>query len=95
MKTIFLILIIPTVSWIFTSPVFADSYYCNNCPDGYYDRGTGRGLYDRGGYLRHQPINSGTLRSYGTHQIYDYPPYYHMPRRYYRSNPRTLPQIYR
>jgi hypothetical protein len=94
MKTIYLILIIHTVSWIFTLPVFAGSYYCNNCPDGYYDRGTGRGLYDRGGYLRHQPSNSGSLRSYGSYEIYQTPRYY-MPRRYYRSNSRILQQIYR
>jgi len=94
MKKIFLFLIILTVSWIFTLPVFAGSYYGNHYPGGYYDRGTGRGLYDRGGYLRHQPSNSGSLRSYGTYQIYQDPRYY-MQRRHYRSNSRTLQQIYR
>lgn len=94
MKNIFLLLIILTISWIFTPSVFAGSYYGNHYPDGYYDRGTGRGLYDRGGYLRHQPSNSGSLRSYGTYQIYQYPRYYMQPR-HYRSNSRALQQIYR
>ena len=125
MKKNFLFLIILTVSWIFTLPVFAGSYYGNHYPGGYYDRETGRGLYDRGGYLRHQPRNSdnyypggyydrgtrrglyarggylrhqprnsGSLRSYGTYQIHQYPRYY-MQRRHFRSNSRTLQQIYR